>query len=266
MGGRLGDSFALPGQRGQGGRSMDRFSRPLISHALGVGRPRTPLGQVDSGAQWRSWREGLRLANQQLGSLDGQFQAATLLHSNPFSQYGTLRRSPVLQVSFPSKESPEGRWTVTVLPRGIQRSLAPLSEAGQREITARWQQVVGGVVVERSWRLLRVQVGPVWNEGGGVEADLVGELVEDSLSSATRFIQASISTSPLSCCWAMAGSRPSAFQGRPSSTSASGRPAPLGIFSVCFNIVTLARPEKLRSPDDTPGRWSHERASRRGCG
>jgi hypothetical protein len=163
--------------RGLAYSSKMRVDRPLLS-----ARPRNLLQSADAESGWRRWREGMRLAVQQLGELDGQYSTARLLRSSPFSVDGALQAFPVLLVGFPSRSSPEGRWTVTVLNRGSVQATEALTPERQQEVTVRWQQLNALMEWEtKTWRLLRVEVGPIWSEGDGVESDLVGELLEDSL-------------------------------------------------------------------------------------
>lgn len=172
-------------------RPPDRFDRPLRraggAHAPRARRPGDPVGgsypdlleHWDRTQTWTPWRRGMALAFNSLLRDRRQFQAATVLHLPAFQPQRAWRAASALLCIFPSSGSPEGRWTVTVKPRGTEISPRPLRGAEQR-------LVVNAQDSQLPERLLVVDVTGAWEPGALASAStLIGELVEDTAVSAT---------------------------------------------------------------------------------
>lgn len=186
MASRRGDRFDGPRVR-----PPDRFDRPLKRaggvHAPRARKPGDPVGgsypdlleHWDRTQSWTPWRRGMALAFNSLLRDRRQFQPATVLHLPAFQPQRAWRAASTLLCIFPSAGSPEGRWTVTVKPRGVEISPRPLLGAGQR-------LVVNASDSELPERLLVVDVSGAWAPGALDSAStLIGELVEDTATSST---------------------------------------------------------------------------------
>ena len=160
----------------------DSFDRPQSGRsAYGIAQIRDGLRSLDASSSARAWRQGLSLAGALIGEPETPVRAARILHSSPFSAIGGLRETPVVQYAFASIHSPEGRWTVTVLPRGAERASLPLDTKNQQDVLLNWDELNSLKQWQhKQWRVLKVFVGPLFTSNT-LESDLVGELVEDSL-------------------------------------------------------------------------------------
>jgi hypothetical protein len=192
--GRRGDGFGSSGRFDQG---FSRFSRP---DRLDVGsaqpsgvypRKGRGYGQIGEAAypdlfrhwnqqgRWASWRRGMELAFTQLNRDTSQFQSIEVLSLPEFSpQDGFIARRS-LAIGFPSRLSPEGRWTTVIKPRGTEIAPVPIGANAQFDVTATSDD---GQVAP----LLVVQLPGCWQPGAlAAGSGLIGELVEDSAISAT---------------------------------------------------------------------------------
>lgn len=186
---RGGDHFDGPRQR-----PPDRFDRPLRraggTYARKPRKPGEPVGgsypdlleHWDRTQDWTPWRRGMALAYNSLFRNQQQFQPVTVLHLPAFRPRDAWRAASALICTLPSKDSPEGRWTVTVKPRGTEISPQRLGGAVQR-ITFNTAEA------ELPERLLVVDVSGAWGAGSlDAASSLIGELVEDTASSATEVV------------------------------------------------------------------------------
>jgi hypothetical protein len=185
--GRGGDRFAPAGagRLGNFGKP-DRFDRrlqpdtgvyPRKGKGLGVvGEASYPdlLAQLDRNNSYASWRMGMGLPFNQLLRDRRQFLPVQVLDRPSWAPQEGWGYRDALLVYFPSKGSPEGRWTVTVKPRGSD--IAPLPLAAN----AQWE-VFSSAEDGRTLRVLEVNVGATWGTSALIAASgLIGELVEDS--------------------------------------------------------------------------------------
>lgn len=174
--GRGGDfSSRRSGDRLDLGRPFSGSVYPRRGRGYGVqGEAAYPdlLDHWDKLAGWQSWRKGLGLAVSQLVGGAERWSAVEALGRSSF-ETATLRYSPVLLAGFTSKESPEGRWTVAVKPRGTEISRAPVG-VQQREFWVYLPPETGLPPL----RLIEVRGNGI----GGMEfsQSLIGEVVEDS--------------------------------------------------------------------------------------
>lgn len=186
--GRGGDRFAPAGGNRLGRFSQpDRFDRgqpassgiyPRRGKGLGVaGEAAYPdlLSQLDRTSGYQAWRAGMRLAFNGLIQDRRQFLPVQVLDRPAFAPQEGWRYTDALLVFFPSKKSPDGRWTVTVKPKGgIDVSPLPVHEHHQRELITTAED-------GRQLRLLQVDVGATWGKDALQAASgLIGELVEDT--------------------------------------------------------------------------------------
>lgn len=139
------------------------------------------LAKWDKDQNWRSWRKGMTLAYNQLLTDRSAFAPASVLRLPAFQPQLLWQAAPALLVAFPSKSSPEGRWTVAVKPRGTDITAQPLAADAQSEIS------LSGADLTR--RLLRVRVVDAWAPSLlQAASSLIGELVEDTGVSATEVV------------------------------------------------------------------------------
>lgn len=137
------------------------------------------LSEWDRKNGWRPWREGMTLAYNELFRDSQQFLPVQVLGRSAFAPQEGFAYRPALTVAFPSRSSPEGRWTVTVKPRGTEISPLEVTSAVQRDVR------IEGAGLDIP--LLEVDVGATWGAGALWSASsLVGELVEDSAAAADR--------------------------------------------------------------------------------
>lgn len=91
------------------------------------------LDKWDKETNWQSWRKGMALAYSGLIGVAERFTAVTVEHRDSFANTPRWRRSTLLLAGFTSRESPEGRWTVAVQPRGTEITRFSLRGSTQRE-------------------------------------------------------------------------------------------------------------------------------------
>lgn len=149
------------------------------------------LDQLDRRSQWQSWRKGMALARSQLVGAAERWSAVEVMHRATFTTSLRWRRSRLLLAGFTSPQSPEGRWTVAVQPRGTEIAPRPVGTE-QDEV---WDPLgVAGDPV----RLLRVTspaaAAPIDEPEGEVarleiNRMLIGEVVEDSAIDATTLAE-----------------------------------------------------------------------------
>lgn len=133
--------------------------------------------------RWTSWRRGMELAFTALNRDTSQFQAIEVLDLPAFSPQDGFKAQRGMVVGFPSRLSPEGRWTVAIKPRGSDIAPVPIGANAQFDVTASSDD---GEVVP----LLVVQLPGCWQPGAlAAGSGLIGELVEDSAISATELAE-----------------------------------------------------------------------------
>jgi hypothetical protein len=155
------------------GRGFDLAAGPRSGSTWGSAQPRDLMQQLDADQANRSWRQGLTLAFTSIDTIAQQTRFAEVFALEPFAGNDPVDQSAAL-IGFPSKASPQGRWTVTVNPRSGPVAPQALDVDDRVEILA----VINGV--ER--RFLRVRATAVTGEGAtNAVRGIVGELVEDSL-------------------------------------------------------------------------------------
>lgn len=175
----------------KGKRPGDDFGRGLVSTSgifprkgkgWGVtGEAAYPdlLNEWDRKGGWRPWRQGMTLAFNDLFRDSQQFLPVQVLGRSTWAPQEGFVYRPALTVAFSAAASPEGRWTVTVKPRGTDISPLAVSGAVQRDVR------IEGAGLDVP--LLEVDVGATWGAGALWSASsLVGELVEDSAPAADR--------------------------------------------------------------------------------
>lgn len=188
MAGRGGDRFSPSGAQqrlGQFGRP-DRFDvrprpdtgvYPRKGRGLGVaGEAAFPdlLAQADRTSGYQAWRLGMKLAFNGLVRDARQYLPVQVMDRPAFAPQEGWRYRDALLVVFPSRGSPDGRWTVAVKPKGADISPLPLADNSQKE-------VVTAAEDGRTLRLLQVDVGATWGKDSLlVASSLIGELVEDT--------------------------------------------------------------------------------------
>lgn len=191
-----GDAFLQPSRSGgdyggrRGGDRLDRgrsFSSsiyPRRGKGYGVqGEAAYPdlLDHWDRLAGWQCWRKGMGLARSQLIGAAERWTAVEVLHRDSYAAAPTWRHSALLLAGFTSRQSPEGRWTVAVQPRGTEITPEPVGEQ-QREF---WYQFPDEP--ERPpLRLLEVRFQAALDGSAALHFSrmLIGEVLEDSAISA----------------------------------------------------------------------------------
>lgn len=145
---------------------------------------------------WSAWRAGLDLSLSGLYTNTNQYQAFEVLRVPPFSPFG-LDPAPVLGVAFPSVQSPEGRWTVTIKPRGTEVSDFSVSDTWQLSETSIDLELGNPYGYPPGTYRLLVGANPDNPGNPGVDlqaptlaSSLVGELIEDSVISASPLVVA----------------------------------------------------------------------------
>jgi hypothetical protein len=94
------------------------------------------LAKWDKDGQWQAWRKGMALAQNALVGAAERFTAVKVEHRDTYATTPTWRTSTLLLAGFTSSESPEGRWTVAIQPRGTEITAQPTGN-NQREV---WYQ------------------------------------------------------------------------------------------------------------------------------
>jgi hypothetical protein len=95
------------------------------------------LAKWDKDGHWQSWRKGMALAHSQLVGAAERFTAVKVEHRNSYSPVAQWHTSTLLLAGFTSRESPEGRWTVAIQPRGTEITTQPVG-SNQREFWYRF--------------------------------------------------------------------------------------------------------------------------------
>lgn len=138
------------------------------------------LSHWDRLSGWRSWRLGMGLARSQLAGVAERWSGLDALRRDGFTRQYAWRRVPLLLAGITSRQSPEGRWTVAVQPRGTLTAYHP-TPADQSEF---WYSYPDQP--ERApLRLLQLDYTnaplPSENDPGlHLNRMLIGEVLEDS--------------------------------------------------------------------------------------
>lgn len=183
------DRFGI-GKVGKGGIYP---SRGKGHHEVGEAAFPDLLEHWNRSMNWSAWRAGLDLALSGLFTNTNQYQAFEVLRVPPFQPFG-LEPTPVLGVGFPSTASPEGRWTVSIKPRGTEVSSFPVSEEWSISETSIDLEADNPYGYPAGTR--RLLVGSNNTEAGielqgpTIASSLVGELVEDTVISTTPLVLA----------------------------------------------------------------------------
>jgi hypothetical protein len=165
---RAADSFAP--KKGASNTKITMSAGPT----WGLARPRDLFGQLSATQANRPWKLGMALAFNRSLLNEGAVRWVQLLCHEPFQGDPFLNLMDAVMIAFPSKQSPDGRWTVTVNPRTGPMGTRPLELGRQREVYLS----IDGV----RHRFVRVQLQPELGDGGTWSArGIIGELVEDSL-------------------------------------------------------------------------------------
>lgn len=176
------DRFGKP-DRFDSGAPPSRGIYPRKGKGYGIaGEAAYPdlLASEDRNSKYQAWRLGMGLAYNSLIADRRQFLPVQVLDRPAWAPQEGWTYQDTLLVSFPSKASPEGRWTVAVKPKGTDVAPLPVEEGRQR---VRRISADDGT----SMRLLEVDVHRTWGTSSLQAASgLIGELVEDGAVSATR--------------------------------------------------------------------------------
>lgn len=201
--GNVGGSLGRPlAGRGIGGRSRgDRVDRgtPLKSSV----HPRKGTGWGQQGeavypdllshwdrlSGWRSWRLGMGLARSQLAGVAERWSGLEVLRRDGFTRQQGWRRVPLLLAGITSRQSPEGRWTVAVQPRGTLTAYHP-TPSNQSEFLYAYP----GEPEREPLRLMQLDYTsaplPSVNDPGlHLNRMLIGEVLEDSALSPTALAE-----------------------------------------------------------------------------
>lgn len=138
------------------------------------------LDQLDRRSTWQAWRKGMSLARSQLVGAAERWSALQVMHRDAYALMPEWRQSTVFIVGFTSKASPEGRWTVTIKPRGTEITSQPIGEV-QEEM---WHALHDGPDAPQQ-RLLEVRFkdAPMTNPAMpqlNFNRMLIGEVLEDT--------------------------------------------------------------------------------------
>ena len=182
--GRGGDfSGRRRGDRLDLGRPFSGSVYPSKGRGYGVqGEAAYPdlLDHWDRQAGWQCWRKGMGLARSQLIGAAERWSAVEVMHRDRYAATPSWRQSTLLLAGFTSRQSPEGRWTVAVQPRGTEITAQPIG-AAQREFWYRFPNEP-----ERpALRLLEVRFASALGSAPlHFNRTLIGEVLEDSAISA----------------------------------------------------------------------------------
>ncbi len=143
------------------------------------------LDQLDRRSTWQAWRKGMSLARTQLIGAAERWSALLVMHRDAYAPMPEWKQSPVLIVGFTSRTAPEGRWTVTVKPRGTEITSQPIG-AQQEEM---WHALSDAPNAPLQ-RLLEVSFAnvPMVNPAGhalSFNRMLIGEVLEDTAIDST---------------------------------------------------------------------------------
>lgn len=168
------------------GRSFSGSVYPSKGKGLGVqGEAAYPdlLDHWDRLAGWQSWRKGMTLARSQLIGAAERWSAVAVLHRDSYAATPTWRTSHLLLAGFTSDQSPEGRWTVAIQPRGTEITAAAIG-ANQQEVFYRNPNQPD----QPPLRLLVISTAAPAPLGAAplhFNRMLIGEVLEDSAINAT---------------------------------------------------------------------------------
>ncbi|MCE2836705.1 MAG: hypothetical protein LW834_07055 [Cyanobium sp. 49614_E6] len=142
------------------------------------------LAKWDKDGHWQSWRKGMALAQAQLVGAAERFTAVRVEHRDSFATTQQWRTSTLLLAGFTSQESPEGRWTVAIQPRGTEITAQPVG-AAQKEFWYRFEDEPGRAplrLLELDFKATAARsVSPLH-----FNRMLVGEVLEDTAISGQR--------------------------------------------------------------------------------
>ena len=190
--GRRGDDFGGALNRRA---SRDRFDigRPIVGSVyptkgkgLGVqgeAQYLDVLDRWDKEARWQSWRKGMALAHSGLIGAAERFTLMEVDHRDAYSLTPKWITDKVLLAGFTSRHSPEGRWTVALLPRGSEISPKPVG-SDQKEF---WHEPPPELklprrrLLELTFKAASPKLGSL---GLAINSALIGEVIEDSAISA----------------------------------------------------------------------------------
>jgi hypothetical protein len=144
------------------------------------------LAKWDKDASWLAWRKGLSLAHTQLVGAAERFTAIEVTYRDPLAPVPLWQTGRALLAGFTSRESPDGRWTVCIRPRGTVITRRPVGAMQWREV---WLNLTDDPEAPPQ-RLLELDYSTVSAKATGVvpldfNSSLVGEVIEDSAISAT---------------------------------------------------------------------------------
>jgi len=140
------------------------------------------LAKWDKDGHWQSWRKGMALAHSQLVGAAERFTAVLVEHRDSYATTAQWRTSTLLLAGFTSRESPEGRWTVAIQPRGTEITAKPVGSK-QREF---WYRFDDG---RPPLRLLELDFRVTTRSAAvplHLNRMLIGEVVEDTAIDAQR--------------------------------------------------------------------------------
>jgi hypothetical protein len=139
------------------------------------------LDHWDRLASWQSWRKGMSLARTQLIGAAERWSAIEVLHRDSYAVSPTWRTSQLLLAGFTSDQSPEGRWTVAIQPRGTEITARPIG----RQQSEAWYTFPDQPELP-PLRMLRIDFKATPTSAAVLHFNrmLIGEVLEDSAISA----------------------------------------------------------------------------------
>lgn len=135
------------------------------------------LTKWDRDGHWASWRKGMALAQAQLVGAAERFTAVKVEHRDSYAASAQWRTSTLLLAGFTSRESPEGRWTVAIQPRGTEITPQPVGSR-QREVWYHFDDDSGRPplrLLELDFQAAALAMNPLH-----LNRMLIGEVVEDT--------------------------------------------------------------------------------------
>ena len=156
------------------GRPFSGSVYPRKGKGLGVqGEAAYPdlLDHWDRLASWQSWRKGMTLARSQLIGAAERWGAVEVLCRDTFTPALQWERRSLLLAGFTAPNSPEGRWTVAVQPRGTVITATAIG-ANQSEVFY--------PLPDGSGRLRLLRLDSSANKGWDLSRHSIGELFEDT--------------------------------------------------------------------------------------
>ena len=186
---RGGQSFGAPSNLGRGlgkAAKADRFDqgfarRSGIYPTKGKGWAQQGEGQYpdllrkwNNDQNWTCWRRGMEIAYNDLVGDTSQFMAVDVLRLPAFNPDLGFQATRALLAGFPSRHSPEGRWTCAIKPRGSEISPLPITDECQSDLLFinRFEEEVPLLVVTLP--------GLFSGRRPGSGNPLIGELIEDT--------------------------------------------------------------------------------------